>query len=423
MSLQIDLFSAEPTSHDPLTPSELIDNLQGFSWQGRPTAGSSIETEGGISVPVVSNEFWTSKQRAASSLHEVSYRACFKPQLPAFFTERLTRPGDVVYDPFMGRGTSVLESALLGRIPMGCDVNPLSHVLALPRLQPPTVRAVTERLSRLDLSWCGETPEDLLAFYHPETLGEICSLRDYLLSRIADGSADAIDRWIQMVAVNRLTGHSSGYFSVYTLPPNQALTVASQRKINAARQQTPPRRDVRQIIAKKTRSLLADVATELRTSLAATGQADRFHVGSCAEVFWKPEIVDLVVTSPPFLDVVNYAGDNWLRCWFCGIDAATVPIVVLKKLENWRSFISAVFLRLARLLKPGGYVAFEVGEVRSGKVRLEETVLPCGVDAGLEPIAVVVNSQTFSKTANIWGVSNNSKGTNTNRIVLFQKPR
>jgi hypothetical protein len=30
------------------------------------------------------NEYWTSKQRDASSLHEVSYRACFKPQLPRF---------------------------------------------------------------------------------------------------------------------------------------------------------------------------------------------------------------------------------------------------------------------------------------------------------------------------------------------------
>ena len=48
-------------------------------------------------------------------------------------------------------------------------------------------------------------------------------------------------------------------------------------------------------------------------------------------------------------------------------------------------------------------------------------VLPCGIDSGLKPIAVIVNSQTFTKTANIWGVSNNSKGTNTNRIVLFQK--
>ena len=51
----------------------------------------------GRAVDSYVNEFWTSKQRAANSLHEISYRACFKPQLPRFFIERLTEPGDIVY--------------------------------------------------------------------------------------------------------------------------------------------------------------------------------------------------------------------------------------------------------------------------------------------------------------------------------------
>ena len=71
-----------------------------------------------VCVPTFVNEFWTSKQRAASSLHEISYRACCKPQLPRFFIERLTKAGEVVYDPFMGRGTTLVEAALLARIPI-----------------------------------------------------------------------------------------------------------------------------------------------------------------------------------------------------------------------------------------------------------------------------------------------------------------
>ena len=63
----------------------------------------------------------------------------------------------------------------------------------------------------------------------------------------------------------------------------------------------------------------------------------------------------------------------------------------------------------------------QVGEVRGGKVKLEEAVLPCGVASGLEPLLVVINAQQFTKTANCWGVRNNSKGTNTNRIVVFRK--
>ena len=84
--------------------------------------------------------------------------------------------------------------------------------------------------------------------------------------------------------------------------------------------------------------------------------------------------------------------------------------------------VTAVFRELERVLQPGGHVAFEVGEVRGGTIKLEEAVLPCGVAAGLEPLLVVINAQEFTKTANCWGVDNMSKGTNTNRIVVFRKP-
>jgi len=48
-------------------------------------------------------------------------------------------------------------------------------------------------------------------------------------------------------------------------------------------------------------------------------------------------------------------------------------------------------------------------------------VVLCGLDAGLEPLLILINDQKFTKTANCWGVNNNNKGTNTNRIVLFRK--
>ena len=76
-----------------------------------------------------------------------------------------------------------------------------------------------------------------------------------------------------MVAVNRLTGHSSGFFSVYTLPPNQAVSLESQRKINEKRQQVPPVRDVPSIILKKSKTLLAYPAPQTNVSLFLTCQS------------------------------------------------------------------------------------------------------------------------------------------------------
>ena len=178
---------------------------------------------GPVTVPKYTNEFWTSRQRQASSIHEISYRACFKPQLPRFFIDLLTRKGDVVYDPFSGRGTTVIEAGLSGRHVVANDANPLSRIMTEPRFFPPDPAAVAERLIAIPRDSEGATI-DLSMFYHPDTEKEIVALRQYLLNRKADCRDDMTDRWIAMVATNRLTGHSKGFFSVYTLPPNQAVS-------------------------------------------------------------------------------------------------------------------------------------------------------------------------------------------------------
>ena len=428
MALSQPSFFEHSSESGVLPDAESFENhLVEFQWDGKSTSvlETTVDVDGrSLSVKTFVNEFWTSRQRAAHSLHEVSYRACFKPQLPRFFVERLTQPGAVVYDPFMGRGTTLLEAALLGRVSVGCDVNPLSKVLVEPRLQPPSVEAVRERLLTIDWTTVGtELREDLLTFYHPDTLREICALKAYLLRRLETGQLDALDGWIRMVAVNRLTGHSPGFFSVYTLPPNQAVSLGAQQKINADRDQVPPRRSVPTLIVAKSRSLLADCDELTRRTLARSAGRHRLVTALAATT---PDIesasVDLVVTSPPFLNVVDYAGDNWLRCWFCGIDPGNVKLTVPRKIQEWREAMTAVFSELSRVLRPGGHVAFEVGEVRGGRVRLEEHVIPCGVHAGLDPLLVLINAQSFTKTAACWGVDNNRKGTNTNRIVLFHKP-
>jgi DNA modification methylase len=77
-------------------------------------AEQPFRIESGIDTRVI-GEFWTAKQRQSNSLHEVAYRACFKAELPNFFITKLTEKGDIVYDPFSGRGTTVIEAALLGR--------------------------------------------------------------------------------------------------------------------------------------------------------------------------------------------------------------------------------------------------------------------------------------------------------------------
>lgn len=406
-------------------PPDLRGELRRFGDFGTHTTVTLTSPGPGVpGAPVETfvNEFWTSRQRAANRLHEISYRACFKAQLPRFFIERLTSVGDRVYDPFMGRGTSVLEAALIDRVPLGTDVNPLSRILVEPRLNPPTLDQIAGRLEQVSLQGPTETPDELHVFYHPDTLREICALRQYFADREQTGTMDSVDGWIRMVAVNRLTGHSPGFFSVYTLPPNQAVSVAAQRKINERRGQTPPRRLVPELILRKSKSLLSDCGDREREVLARVRHDVKLLTDDAEATAEIPtSSVQLIVTSPPFLDVVQYAADNWLRCWFCAIDPAEVPIAMHRDLPSWSAAMTRVFAELLRVLVPGGHVAFEVGEVRGGKVKLEEAVIPCGIEAGLEPLLVLINQQQFTKTANCWGVDNNKKGTNSNRVVLFRK--
>lgn len=393
---------------------DIIDQIRKFDAFGIRTRETR---EAGI--PYFVNEFWTSGQRQANALHEISYRACFKPQLPAFFIDRLTGEGDLVFDPFMGRGTTVLEAAIRGRAGAGNDINPLSRLLVRPRLAPPSLASIAGRLN--EIPWAAaRQPErrDLLAFYGPSTLARLELLRQWLLDRapLDDDRPDPVVDWIRMVALNRLTGHSPGFFSGRTMPPNQAVSIAGQLRINEKLGiVTQPERDIVAVILKKSRVLLRDGLKRAQPrAMLLTGSAD-----ATAQI--RPGSVALVVTSPPFLDIVQYAADNWLRCWFAGIDPDAIDLAQHRTQAGWRDMVHDVLREQARILKPGGHVAFEVGEVRGGKVLLERLVWEAAEGLPFARLGVMVNDQAFTKTANCWGVSNGVKGTNTNRIVLLRR--
>ena len=69
---------------------------------------------------------------------------------------------------------------------------------------------------------------------------------------------DPVIDWIRMVCVNRLTGHSSGFFSGRTMPPNQAISSKAQVKINKKLNILQPERDIKKIILRISKMLLRD---------------------------------------------------------------------------------------------------------------------------------------------------------------------
>lgn len=409
---QLNLFEPVDKVDDKLAEADFIDGLVKFKEFGKETEVFSRNE-----IPYFINEYWTAGQRQSHSIHEISYRACFKAQLPEFFIKRLTETGEAVHDPFMGRGTTPVQAALMGRQAFGNDINPLSLLLTRPRLNPISKKQVDETLLGLSINPKNDITEELLAFYHPETLAKLEALKDLLLdlAPLSELQPDPVIDWIRMISINRLSGHSPGFFSGRSMPPNQAVSIKSQLRINEKLGVSPPVRDIKTIISKKSKSLLRNGCVMSQTN-------SRLFVGSAwdtSEI--NDSSVKLVVTSPPFLDIVQYAADNWLRCWFAGIDPEQVNISMHKKTEEWTEMVHSVLAEMSRILCSGGHIAFEVGEVRNKSVLLEDLVLEAANGLPLEKLGVMVNQQDFTKTANCWGVDNGSKGTNTNRIVILRR--
>ncbi|MCH9757501.1 MAG: site-specific DNA-methyltransferase [Proteobacteria bacterium] len=401
-----------PAASSSSPPSWSADSLKQV-FAAHSSEPMQEKSENGMTYLI--GNLWTARQRQGHSIHEISYRACFKPQLPELLISLLSAENDRVLDPFMGRGTTVIQAALMNRIACGSDVNPLSAMLTAPRLATPTLKAVATRLAEIPLT--SEVPTDdtpLLTFFHPQVLQHLVALKNWFAQRTHSKQLDGVDEWIRMVAINRLTGHSTGFFSVHTMPPNQAVSIKTQQHLNQVHQRVPLAKDVNALILKKSRSLLRSGHVANRRFQLACAPAERLS-------YLKANRVQLIVTSPPFLDMVDYHKDNWLRCWFAALEQETIKIDQHRNIADWQAFVRRTFSEFARVLQSGGMVAFEVGEARNGKLLLEQLVAEAVRGLPFTLLAVLVNQQQFTKTANCWGVNNNEKGTNSNRIVLLQK--
>ncbi len=376
-------------------------------------------------VPRIYDEFWTAKQRQMHSLHySNSYRASFKPELPDFFIKKFTQAGDLVGDPFGGRGTTALQAALRGRIAISNDANPLSERIAYPKLNPVTLKEIEARLNEINLTKDADlsNEEDMSMFYHEDTYKELINLRNFLKTNRTD-----VDRFIEMTAVSRLHGHSKGFFSTYSFP-QISIPKYRQAKINETRGIVPEYREIKSRIIKKAKDSLK--SGELHR-LQSISKEHRLTTGDARNLEgWEDESVKLVVTSPPFLNQVDYIQDTWIEGWFCGIEQENLEgkVIQTPNLNEWSTFISETLSELHRVIMPGGILAMEVGEVkhRGQVLNLDEIILGlvCSEKYNMHQFSmkeIYIQTQNFTKLANCFNVSNNKKGTNTNRILLMER--
>ncbi|HEV2927391.1 MAG TPA: DNA methyltransferase, partial [Propionibacteriaceae bacterium] len=125
----------------------------------RAATAGQLALELPLELPVISlAPEWKEQQRLwGHSFHPMcSYLASFPAALTHAFIARYSRPGDVVLDPFSGRGTTPLQACAEGRIGVGNDLNPFAHLLTASKVRPATRAAAATRLTQLRLAWYGE---------------------------------------------------------------------------------------------------------------------------------------------------------------------------------------------------------------------------------------------------------------------------
>lgn len=369
---------------------------------------------------ILVGEFWTAKQRQAHPIHyAISYRAAFKPELPSFFiNEFINKKKKVILDPFGGRGTTAIQANLDGHFAIHNDINPLSLFLAKSRQIIPNYADIEKKINSLNLkkkTKPSDKDEDLLHFFHKDTLNEIKNLKE-----IAAEDGSPLMKYIMMTALSRLHGHSQGFFSVYTFP-QFSISPQAQARNNRKRGVEPEYKDIKSRILSKSKRDLSEALPPFYHEFSKNNR----YVNEPAQNMKSLEssIVDFVVTSPPFLDKVNYREDNWMKSWFLGHEEeASEGVSILHSVESWKDFIHKSLKECSRVMKRNSYLVMEVGDVQKGKdtINLDDVVIRASAGTGLSWEKTYINSQKFTKLSNCWNVSNNEKGTNSNRCVVFR---
>jgi DNA methylase len=352
-----------------------------------------------------------------------SYQGMFPAKVAHYFIQRYSRPGNVVLDPFSGRGTVPLQARAEGRLAICNDLNPLAYVLSRAKIDPPSWDSVQDFLTRLEKGYrrsdTGEpdAPADIRMLYHPNTLRQICYVRERLLSKpITAWSPDELMIGGALAGImhgsHRRDG-TSQYLSI-SMPNTFSMSPTYVKKYIRENGLVAPDQDVFECLRDKmARLYLDDIA-------GIPGRARHLDATSLLKGRnMKANKVDLIVTSPPYLQVVNYGTANWIRLWLIGLDEVGRDSGAGRKKLNaaldhqhtyasYKQFLCRILQGTRQVLKLQGLAVFVIGDVADpGKdplplaAKLWQDV---GNQTGLRLIELIEDHlPTQNKVSRIWG--------------------
>ena len=408
---------------------------------------------------------WKDQQRLwGHRLHPMcSYLASFPAALTHAFIARYSRPGDVVLDPFSGRGTTPLQACAEGRIGVGNDLNPFAHLLTASKVDPASQAEARIRLTELRLRWAGEAeswltlalrvigspgpegirvpaagsglgpldpgstvepvPVEVALCFAPRTFAQLLFVRSSL--RLDD----RVDRFVAAAITGILHGKSATYLSE-VMPNTFSMAPRYVRDFVARTDFKSPDRDVFACLEAKLGRLYREPLPPLR-GIALLGDAR--DAGERARGALRarglPDRARLVVTSPPYLRVVKYGYYNWLRTWFLGFDSAAIDAALddaHHKTEYLR-FLGDVLEGLRGALADDAVVVLVIGDVEADRGRriatgigLAEAVWTSAAEPTGYRLAGIALDDVHSsrKMTQVWG-DEAGQATKLDRILIL----
>ena len=298
------------------------------------------------------------------------YFAMFPEQFVQRQLLAYSQPGDLVLDPFAGRGTTLFESILNNRRAIGTDINPVAACVSAAKIDAPKQYQILERIAALETEAnrtkrTRRSPNQFFDIcYHPNTLQDILFLRQKL-----DWRRDRIDQFIAALVLGALHGES--HRSQLCLSNRMPRTISTKPAYSirwwARHGYIAPSR--------RTFDVLRD-ATRMRYKLPPPkirGKMKLSDARRCGKAYKQYHgQVALVVTSPPYIDVTDYAEDQWLRLWFLGGDPEPKSRINrddrYSNEDDYWHFLTEVWSGCAPLLAKNSRIVVRIG----GKVSAEE---------------------------------------------------
>jgi hypothetical protein len=407
---------------------------------------------------------WKDQQRLwGHSFHPMcSYLASFPAALAHAFISRYSRRGDVVLDPFSGRGTTPLQACAEGRIGLGSDLNPFAHLLTAAKVEPAAPAEARTRLAALRLAWATDSaawlaladavqadpgpigarvpsagsggapddtangepvPAEVAVAFHRRTLAQLLLIRASLRLDLPT------DRFLAAALTGILHGKSASYLS--TIMPNTFSMAPRYVRDFAARTDFhSPERDVFDGLELKLGRLYRQAPPQT-PGVALLGDARDIAARARAALRQRglPDRARLVVTSPPYLRVVKYGYYNWLRTWLLGFDAAAIDATLddAHHREPYLAFLRDVLAGLRPVLTDDAVVVLVIGDVEfdrgrpiAGAVGLAERVWAAAAAPEGYALAGVALDDVAAdrKMTKLWGTEA-GRATKTDRILVL----